>query len=173
MALREKRDGDKCKKHPRFTGKVEPKPTGMYKNGCPTCWEIYDEKQKALVVKETPKKKSKPVQSEKFIEERKKYQFTSETSPGGKPTGTMKEYIESRTSKGKKIVDAMMEIAGLRFPKGVAKKDRPRFQTKDRITALKWLAANGFDVEGEDGDKTRPIQIVNYGELYVGPRPPS
>ena len=84
---------------------------------------------------------------------------------------TIKEYIQSRTKKGKTIADAMMEIAGIRKPSDGT--EVIPSQVKDRITALKWLADAGFEIEEEKDDKDRPINIVNYGELYVGPRPPS
>jgi hypothetical protein len=65
----------------------------------------------------------------------------------------------------------MMEIAGIKKTEGT---ENIPSQVKDRITALKWLADAGFDIEEDKGDKgEQTINIINYGELYTGPLPPS
>lgn len=161
MAERSKRKANgQCRRHPRYMAKLKPRPTNQFPKGCPTCWEIYKEKHKTPEKKKAVVKKAKPVPP-------KGKQFSSEYQPK-QFSNDIQGYIQKKTRGGRALVDVMLVIAGVK--KG---KDQPAAQNKDVITAIKWLGEAGFDVEEDKGDKDRPIQIVNYGELYVGPRPPS
>ena len=91
---------EKCRKHPRYTGKRKPRPTGLYPDGCPKCWEIHKEFHRP------------PTPNEKKLANLKPAKKGEVRNPLGiNQSQTVHEYARKKLKNGKELVDRLDKIS--------------------------------------------------------------
>ena len=136
---------EKCRKHPKYTGRRKPRPTGLYPKGCPKCWEIYQSIQV-----EMDQKPPQPVPPQLLPHVVKPGQVLNpEGRNGDNNPDSIHEYARRKLKNGKILVDRLDTVS---------KGEKAGSSVKDEMAAHQLLYKIMKD--DEIGDKPQDIRVI-------------